>query len=136
SRGARHPVGMGVAQPAPQSTSGKLLDGQEGLFPERAAGGSDSGLGRVVLGVEPAEFALLVLVGELLENFSHANVRVGFGTIVSKLLVSPAFHRLHHMRADASRPGLHQCNFSQTFPIWDILFKTALYGEAPRATGV
>jgi sterol desaturase/sphingolipid hydroxylase (fatty acid hydroxylase superfamily) len=90
----------------------------------------------LVLGVDPSEFALLILVGELIQNFSHANVRVGFGKWLNVVFVGPAFHRLHHMRAEPDRPGLHNCNFAQAFPVWDILFGTALYGEQPRATGV
>lgn len=90
----------------------------------------------LALGVEPSEFAFLTLAGELLQNFSHANVRLGFGRHLSRLLVGPTFHRLHHMVADAQRPGLHQCNFAQAFPLWDIVFGTALYGQAPSATGV
>ena len=90
----------------------------------------------LVLGVDPSEFALLMLVGELIQNFSHANVRIGFGRWLNTVIVGPAFHRLHHMRADPDRPGLHRCNFTQAFPLWDILFGTALYGEPPRATGV
>ena len=90
----------------------------------------------LVVGVEPAEFAGVILVGELFENLSHANVRLGFGRVIEKLLVDPRFHRLHHMRVDPARPGLHNCNFGQVFSFWDILFGTALYGEAPRPTGV
>ena len=90
----------------------------------------------LVLGVDPAEFALLILVGELIQNFSHANVRIGFGKWLNTVLVGPAFHRLHHMRAESDRPGLHNCNFAQAFPVWDILFGTALYGERARTTGV
>ncbi len=90
----------------------------------------------VVLGVEPSEFALLMLAGELVQNFSHANARVGFGPFFGRLLVGPEYHRLHHMHVDYERPGLHNCNFSQAFPVWDLLFGTALYGEPPRTTGV
>lgn len=90
----------------------------------------------LLLGVDPSEFALLILAGELIQNFSHANVRIGFGKWLNAVFVGPAFHRLHHMRAEPDRPGLHNCNFAQAFPVWDILFGTALYGEQPRATGV
>lgn len=90
----------------------------------------------LLIGVAPNEFALLMLLGELVQNFSHANVRIGFGLIFEKILVAPKFHRLHHMRVDPSHPTLHNCNFSQAFPLWDILFGTALYGGAIRPTGV
>jgi len=90
----------------------------------------------LLMGVEPSEFALLVLLSELVQNLSHTNVRFGFGRIGEKLLVDPKFHRLHHMVRDPERPSLHNCNFGQVLPIWDILFGTALYGEKVRPTGV
>ncbi|MDB5888072.1 MAG: sterol desaturase [Rhodocyclales bacterium] len=90
----------------------------------------------LAMGMEPSEFAFLMLVGELVQNFSHANVRIGFGHLMEKLFVDPKFHRLHHMRVDPDRPNLHNCNFGQVFSIWDVLFGTALYGEKPRPTGV
>lgn len=90
----------------------------------------------VVIGVPPVEYALLVLSGELLQNLSHANVRLRFGPVLDKLVVDPRYHRLHHMRVDPERPTLHACNYALVFPLWDILFGTALYGEAVRPTGV
>jgi sterol desaturase/sphingolipid hydroxylase (fatty acid hydroxylase superfamily) len=90
----------------------------------------------VVMGLDIEDFAWLTLASELIQNFSHANVRFGFGPVVDKLLVDPKFHRLHHMVLDPQRPALHNCNFGQVFPIWDILFGTALYGEPPHPTGV
>jgi sterol desaturase/sphingolipid hydroxylase (fatty acid hydroxylase superfamily) len=90
----------------------------------------------LAMGVEPSEFALLMLVGELMQNLSHANVRIRFGPVLEKVFVGPLFHRLHHMRADPARPGFHNCNFGQVLPVWDILFSTALYGEPARPTGV
>lgn len=94
-----------------------------------------AGLGLVV-GVDAAQFALLELLSELVQNFSHTNTRLGFGRILERLFVSPGFHRLHHMRIDPARPNLHNCNFGQVLAVWDNLFGTALYGESPRATGV
>ena len=90
----------------------------------------------LVLGVDPSEFAWLSLLSELVQNFSHANVRLGFGPFLDKLLVDPTFHRLHHMKVDPARPGLHDCNFGQVLPVWDVMFRTALYGEPVRPTGV
>jgi sterol desaturase/sphingolipid hydroxylase (fatty acid hydroxylase superfamily) len=90
----------------------------------------------LVIGVAPDEFALLMLLGELVQNFSHTNVRFGFGSILEKLFIDPRFHRLHHMIMDPTRPRLHYCNFGQVFAFWDVLFGTALYGEPVRPTGV
>jgi sterol desaturase/sphingolipid hydroxylase (fatty acid hydroxylase superfamily) len=90
----------------------------------------------VLIGVAPTDFAWLMLLGELVQNFSHTNVRFGFGPVLQKCFVDPKFHRLHHMVVDAARPGLHNCNFGQVFSVWDVLFGTALYGEPARPTGV
>jgi len=90
----------------------------------------------LVVGVEPDQFALLMFVGELAQNWSHANVRFGFGRAFDKLFVDPKFHRLHHMIVDPERPRLHNCNYGQVLSVWDVLFGTALYGEPARPTGV
>jgi len=90
----------------------------------------------VVMGIDIAEFAWLTLVSELIQNFSHTNVRFGFGKFFERVFVDPKFHRLHHMKVDPDRPWLHNCNFGQVFSVWDILFGTALYGEPMRDTGV
>ncbi|HWZ89858.1 MAG TPA: sterol desaturase family protein, partial [Polyangiaceae bacterium] len=51
-----------------------------------------------------------------------------------RLLVSPAFHRMHHARRYA-QPGV---NFSGMFPIWDWLFRTAHWSgdESPEPFGI
>ncbi|MDE3072916.1 MAG: sterol desaturase family protein [Pseudomonadota bacterium] len=90
----------------------------------------------LLIGVSPTDYALLVLSGELLQNLDHANVRLRFGPVLEKLLVDPLYHRLHHMRVDTDRPRLHACNYAFIFPLWDILFGTALFGEPARPTGV
>jgi sterol desaturase/sphingolipid hydroxylase (fatty acid hydroxylase superfamily) len=90
----------------------------------------------LLMGVDPDEFALLMLSGELVQNFSHTNVRFGFGRWFEKVFVDPRFHRLHHMIVDPTRPRLHHCNFGQVLALWDVLFGTALYGEPVRPTGV
>ena len=90
----------------------------------------------IIMGVNIDEFALLTLTSELVQNFSHTNVRFGFGKVLDKLFVDPKFHRLHHMVVDPQRPNLHNCNFGQVFSIWDVIFGTGLYGEPTRSTGV
>ncbi|WP_430389091.1 sterol desaturase family protein [Dyella sp. 20L07] len=90
----------------------------------------------LLIGVAPTEYALLVLLGELLQNLGHANIRMHFGPLFGRVFVDPRYHRLHHMRVDLERPTLHACNYAFIFPIWDILFGTALYGESSRPTGV
>lgn len=90
----------------------------------------------LAIGVDPVQFALLMFIGELMQNLSHTNVRFGFGRVFEKIFVDPKFHRLHHMRVDPERPTLHNCNYGQVLTVWDSLFGTALFGEAPRPTGV
>jgi len=89
-----------------------------------------------VVGVQPDDYVLILMVGRLIESWSHANVDMSFGRIGEKLLVGPRFHRLHHALADPSEPHIHDHNFAPVFPIWDILFGTAIYRHKPRPTGV
>jgi sterol desaturase/sphingolipid hydroxylase (fatty acid hydroxylase superfamily) len=89
------------------------------------------------VGVQPDDFVLILIVGRLVESWSHANVDMSFGRIGARLLVGPRFHRLHHARADAQEPHIHDHNFAPVFPIWDLLFGTARFDVgAPRPTGV
>lgn len=90
----------------------------------------------ILWGVSGEEFAWMLLLGELVQNFSHANIRVGFGPIFEKIFVSPHFHRLHHMDFVPEQPDLHNCNFGQVFAFWDVLFGTALFDEPVHPTGV
>lgn len=89
-----------------------------------------------LMGVDVGQFALLVLVSQLVQEFSHTNTRLGFGRIFERIFVDPRFHRLHHMRIDPARPQLHDCNYGQVLTLWDNLFGTALYGEPTRPTGI
>jgi sterol desaturase/sphingolipid hydroxylase (fatty acid hydroxylase superfamily) len=88
------------------------------------------------VGVQPDDFVLILIVGRLVESFSHADIDLGFGRLGSRLLVAPRFHRLHHARADERDPHIHDHNFAPVFPIWDVLFGTARFDAPPRPTGV
>ncbi len=88
------------------------------------------------VGVQPDDFVLILLLGRLVESWSHANVDMSFGWLGSRLLVAPRFHRLHHARADAREPHIHDHNFAPVFPLWDMLFGTARFDSQPRPTGV
>jgi sterol desaturase/sphingolipid hydroxylase (fatty acid hydroxylase superfamily) len=88
------------------------------------------------VGVQPDDFVLILMVGRLIESWSHANVDMSFGRLGSRLLVGPRFHRLHHARADAREPDIHDHNFAPVLPIWDMLFGTARFDVEPRPTGV
>ena len=88
------------------------------------------------VGVQPDDFVLILMVGRLIESWSHANVDMSFGRLGERLLVGPRFHRLHHARADAAQPHIHDHNFAPVLPVWDMLFGTARFGDVPRPTGV
>ncbi len=92
------------------------------------------------IGVPPGQFVAVVALGQLVENFSHANLRLSFGGLGERLLVSPRYHRLHHAMGDGheSRGAgtLGGCNFAVLFPIWDLLFRTANLDKMPGPTGV
>ncbi|MBD8899901.1 hypothetical protein [Rhodanobacter sp. DHG33] len=63
-------------------------------------------------------------------------MRLRFGRVLEKALADPHYYRVHHVRVDRDRPQLHYCNFAFIFPVWDILFGTALFGEPAYPTGV
>ncbi len=86
----------------------------------------------LLIGVPPLQFPLLVLVLRFLESLSHANVRLSFGWVGDRLLVSPRFHRAHHgVRA----AGQRSCNYGAVLPWWDMLFRTAVFARAYVRTG-
>jgi len=89
-----------------------------------------------VIGVPPEQFVAWVILTRLLESLSHTNVRWSFGTIGSRLLVGPQFHRVHHAMGLGHDGTHHGCNFATLFPIWDILFGTANFTRQPVATGI
>lgn len=87
-----------------------------------------------LLGVPPGQFILVVVLTQLLESLSHANVRLSFGPWLEHVLVSPKFHRHHHyIGADTAVGGY---NFAVLFPIWDILFRTARFDGDYGPTGI
>ena len=94
-----------------------------------------------LIGVAPAQFVAIVAFGQLVESLSHANLRLSFGLIGERLLVSPRFHRLHHAiglghESAAGRGTLGGCNFAVLFPVWDILFGTADFRSPVGPTGI
>lgn len=93
-----------------------------------------------VIGVAPGQFVALVALSQLVENLSHANLRWRWTGIWQKLLVGPAFHRLHHGVGVGHESGgagtLGGHNFAVLFPAWDILFGTARFDAEPGETGI
>ncbi len=94
----------------------------------------------LLIGVPPGQFVALVAVTQLVESLSHANVRLDFGPLFGRLLVSPRYHRLHHAiglgheKAGAGTLGGH--NFAVLFPVWDLLFGTARFDARDLPTGI
>ena len=86
----------------------------------------------LVIGVSPLQFPLMVLLLRLLESLSHANVRIDFGPVFGRVLISPRFHRAHH---GVGAYGAHSCNFGAVFPWWDMLFGTADFSRDYVPTG-
>nr|WP_293994878.1 sterol desaturase family protein [Sphaerotilus sp.] len=94
------------------------------------------------IGVAPGQFVAVVALSQLVENLSHANVRLRFGWLGERLLVSPHFHRIHHSLGIGHESGgkgtLGGHNFAVLLPVWDMLFGTARFEGRPgdTATGI
>lgn len=94
------------------------------------------------IGVAPGQFVAVVALSQLVENLSHANVRMGFGWLGERLLVSPHYHRIHHSlgigHESDGKGTLGGHNFSVLLPVWDVLFGTARFEGRPgdTATGI
>jgi sterol desaturase/sphingolipid hydroxylase (fatty acid hydroxylase superfamily) len=90
----------------------------------------------LVIGVSPGQFLFIVIATRMLESFSHANVRVWFGSVGERLLVSPRYHRRHHAIGFGHEGAYRGCNFAVLFPVWDVLFRTADFSSGYPATGI
>lgn len=98
------------------------------------------GLIALCIGVEPSQYVLLVSVTRIVQSLQHANVRIHFGWLGERLLVSPRYHRMHHAigvgHESRGQGTLGGCNFAVILPLWDILFRTANFTPEFVATGV
>ena len=90
----------------------------------------------LVIGVPPGQFLLIVIATRMIESFSHANVRIWFGALGERLLVSPRFHRRHHAIGFGHEGAARGCNFAVLFPVWDVIFRTADFVKSFDATGI
>ena len=92
------------------------------------------------VGIAPSQFVAVVALTQLVESLSHANVRLSFGPWLSRVLVGPQYHRLHHrigLGHESAGPGtLGGHNFAVLFPVWDLLFGTARFDGRYEATGI
>ncbi|MBV8500395.1 MAG: sterol desaturase family protein [Paucibacter sp.] len=93
-----------------------------------------------LIGVAPGQFIALVAVTQLLQSLQHANVRLSFGPVFERVLVSPRYHRLHHAigigHETEGKGTLGGHNFGVLLPVWDILFGTAKLDGQFEPTGV
>ncbi|MCA0177304.1 MAG: sterol desaturase family protein [Proteobacteria bacterium] len=86
------------------------------------------------IGVAPAQFMLLVVLGQMIESLSHANLRWHWGPWLRYLLVSPRYHRQHHIMA--VEPGTWGHNYAVLLPIWDVLLGTARFAAPTAPSGI
>ena len=90
----------------------------------------------LAIGVPPAHFLGIVIVTRLIESLSHTNVRLHFGWLGERLLVSPRYHRTHHGLGVGHEGRAQGVNFAPLFPLWDMLFGTANFARDYPATGI
>jgi sterol desaturase/sphingolipid hydroxylase (fatty acid hydroxylase superfamily) len=93
----------------------------------------------LAIGVAPAQYVMLVSVSRALQSLQHANVRLHFGWLGERLLVSPRFHRTHHaigLGHESADGSLGGCNYGTLLPLWDIVFRTANFAPGYAATGI
>ncbi|MFT3820972.1 MAG: sterol desaturase family protein [Rubrivivax sp.] len=94
----------------------------------------------LLVGIAPTQFVAVVALTQLVESLSHANVRLSFGPLLSRVLVGPQYHRLHHRIGLGHESGgagtLGGHNFAVLFPVWDLLFGTARFDGRYEPTGI
>ena len=74
--------------------------------------------------IAPVLITIYVCIGTL----QHANLRWTFGPL-GRLIVSPAYHRLHHARDDQA------LNLGVVLTIWDVLARRARFPARGAAAG-
>ena len=87
----------------------------------------------ILFKLPPVKIAMLSLIPYAWQYVTHANIKLSFGPFWW-LLASPNYHRIHHSLELAHIDK----NFAAWFPIWDIIFGSAVKprrGECP-STGV
>lgn len=110
-------------------------DEREHLLAQLIAAAWRAAVGLAV-GAPPAAFLTVTLVTAAIESFSHANVKLSFGKIGDRILVSPLFHRMHHAVGIGHTGRAMGCNFASVLPVWDVLFGTANFNREYLATGI
>ena len=77
------------------------------------------------IGVTPSQFIGIVVFTRVWQSLQHANIGIPLPGLVSRALVSPGFHRLHHAVSIGHEGVNRGVNFAVLFPIWDMVFRTA-----------
>jgi sterol desaturase/sphingolipid hydroxylase (fatty acid hydroxylase superfamily) len=90
----------------------------------------------LAVGVPPGQFVVIVVATRVAQSLQHANLRLSFGRVGERLLVSPRFHRVHHAIGLGHEGDQRGCNFAVLFPVWDVLFGTANLRDEAGATGI
>ncbi|MFM2287703.1 MAG: hypothetical protein RL684_846 [Pseudomonadota bacterium] len=67
----------------------------------------------------PTTFAWVAIISTFVQFFAHAALPIHFGPL-SKLLISPRLHRVHH----SSDRVESDSNYASMFPVWDVIFGT------------
>ena len=75
-----------------------------------------------LIGISPWAFAVYQMVFQLEVLFHHSNLRlpIRFERFLSKLLVTPRMHGIHHSQVQRE----NNSNFGTVFPWWDRLHRT------------
>jgi len=92
-----------------------------------------------LIGVQPGQFVLLIVVSRLFESIQHANIELRWWGLIERLWVSPHFHRTHHavgIGHEFTSGVLGGHNFGVLLPWWDILFGTADFEHGYEPTGI
>jgi sterol desaturase/sphingolipid hydroxylase (fatty acid hydroxylase superfamily) len=86
-----------------------------------------------LIGVAPEQFVAVVAITQLSESFQHANLRLWFGQVGERLMISPRFHRLHHSIGIGHESAPPEPSLSTAGPPQGARAPSG--GSAPRAAG-
>ena len=90
----------------------------------------------LAVGMAPGQYVVVMVVVRVVESLQHANLRLRFGSVGERLVVSPSFHRLHHAIGFGHEGRARGCNFAVLLPLWDVLFRTADFRPGFVPTGI
>lgn len=85
-----------------------------------------------LLGLPQPRWLPIVMLQIFSETMQHSRLTWTFGSL-RRLLVSPAFHSMHH----SADPREYNGNYGRVFSVWDALFGTFVHADQPaRRQGV